>query len=180
MLAIAALAPDGGFDLVVSGINRGANVGAASHMSGTIGAAMMGVFYGVPAVAVSSGAGNDFDYAARFAAAFIEELKERPAMPGVVLSINVPRATEDETEGVVVAKMGGIQLSFAYEEVEGADGNRRFRPRIGLAASGFPEGSDTEAFTDGMITITPLQFDWTAYSVVDQLEGWALSHEVGR
>ncbi len=56
---------------------------------------------------------------------------------------------------------------------------RRFRPRIGLE-TGFPAESDTEAFMRDMITITPLLFDWTAYSVVDQLKGWALSHEVAR
>ena len=62
LLGITTLSPQGGFDLVVSGINRGANVGTSSHMSGTVGSAMMGALYGVPALAVSFGARSaDFD-----------------------------------------------------------------------------------------------------------------------
>ena len=55
LLAITTLSPPGGFDIVISGINRGANVGASAHMSGTAGGAMMGALYGVPAVAASFG-----------------------------------------------------------------------------------------------------------------------------
>jgi 5'-nucleotidase len=180
MLAITTLSPDGGFDLVVSGINRGANVGTASHMSGTVGGAMMGAFYGLPAVAASLGARSaDFDYSARFVAQFVEELRQRPAMPGIVFSINIPRAYEAEIAGVTVAKMGGIHLQFAYEELQDGSDDRRFRPRIGPETN-FPDESDTEAFMRDMITVTPLQFDWTAYSVLDRLRGWALSHRVTR
>lgn len=175
MLAIDALSPEGGFDLVVSGINAGANVGTVSHMSGTIGAAMMGAFYGIPAVAASFGARSaDYDYAARFVAGFVTKLRQQPPIPGVVFSINIPMATEAETKGVVVAKMGGMHLRIGYEEQQGAADGRRFRPRIGLATEG-PSGSDTEAFLHGMITITPLQFDWTAYQMLDQLKSWRLT-----
>ena len=179
MLAITTLAPQGGFDLVVSGINRGANVGTASHMSGTVGGAMMGALYGLPSVAASLGGGRDFDYSARFIASFVAELKQRPPVPGVVFSINIPRATEAEIAGVAVEKMGGSHLSFAYEELPGGGDERRFRPRIGLETTA-PDDSDTAAFLGDMITVTPLLFDWTAYSVIDQLRSWGLSHEVAR
>ena len=89
LLGLTSLAPEGGFDLVVSGINRGANVGTASHMSGTVGGAMMGAMHGVPAIAASSGApSRDFSYAAAFVADFVGVLRERPTLPGVVFSIN--------------------------------------------------------------------------------------------
>jgi 5'-nucleotidase len=180
MLAITTLSPDSGFDLVVSGINRGANVGTSAHMSGTVGGAMMGAFYGLPAVAASLGGRTaDFDYSARFVAAFVDELKQRPALSGIVLSINIPRASEADIAGVTVAKMGGGHLTFAYEEVEDVGDDRRFTPRIGLATD-FPDETDTEAFMRDMITVTPLEFDWTAYSVLEQLRGWGLSHEVPR
>lgn len=180
LLAISSLAPEGGFDLVVSGINAGANVGTASHMSGTVGAAMMGAFYGIPAVAASLGARSmDFDYPARFVAQFVDELKRHPPVPGTVFSVNIPRATEAETAGVAVAPMGGIHLRFGFEEVPGESGNRRFSPRIGQETD-FPEGSDSEALAQDMITITPLSFDWTSYSMIDELTSWGLSHEIGR
>lgn len=178
MLAITSLAPATGFDLVVSGINRGANVGTASHMSGTVGGAMMGAFYRVPAVAVSLGErSGDFDYSARFVAAFVEELKHRPPMPGIVLSINIPRASQAEIEGVTVAKMGGIHLLFEYDEIEKDGIDRRFRPLIGPETT-FPTGSDTEAFMRNSITITPLLFDWTAHAALDQLSTWDFTHEL--
>ncbi len=180
MLAITTLSPDAGFDLVVSGINRGANVGNVAHMSGTVGGAMMGAFYGLPAVAASLGARSaDFDYPARFVAAFVEELRHHPPMPGIVLSVNIPKASEAEIAGVRVAKMGGSYLQFGFEESQDGRDDRRFRPRIELGTN-FPDESDTEAFMRDMITVTPLLFDWTAYSVLDQLRGWALSHKVAR
>lgn len=180
LLAISSLAPEGGFDLVVSGINAGANVGTASHMSGTVGAAMMGAFHGIPAVAASLGARSmNFDYPARFVAHFVEELKEHPPMPGTVFSVNIPRATEAETAGVTVAPMGGIHLQFGFEEVQGEGENRRFSPRIGQETD-FPEGSDSEALAQDMITITPLMFDWTSYSAIDLVKSWELNHEIGR
>ena len=180
LFAITTLAPDTGFDLVVSGINRGANVGDLSHMSGTVGGAMTGAFYGVPAVAASLGSGRStYEYPARFVTAFVEELKQRPAMPGIVFSINVPNLPEADIGGVTIAEMGGSYMRFTYEEVEGEGDSRHFRPNIQLETA-FPDGSDTEAFMNGMITITPMVFDWTAHSLVDQLRGWSLSHEVRR
>ncbi len=180
MLAITALSPEGGFDLVVSGINRGANVGTASHMSGTVGGAMMGALYGLPAIAASLGSsGANFDYPARFVATFIEEMRQRPSMPGVVFSINIPRSTEAEIAGVAVEKMGGIHLRVAYEESQSGPEQRTFLPRIGLETD-VPAGTDTDAFLRDMITITPLFFDWTAYSALDEVKGWALSHLIAR
>lgn len=177
LLAITTLAPDGGFDLVVSGINRGANIGAVAHMSGTVGGAMAGAYFGIPAVAASLGRGRDFDYPARFVASFVGELKRRPARPGIVFSINIPSARQEEIAGVVSAPMGGSQLRFGYDETAGEGETRHFRPRISRETD-FPAGSDTEAFAAGRITITPLRFDWTAFTVVDELKTWNLRHEL--
>ena len=75
--------------------------------------------------------------------------------------------------------MGGKYLKIGYEEVGHEADGRLFRPSIGLETV-FPEKSDTEAFMRDMITITPLQFDWTAYTVLDNLKGWDLRHQVDR
>ena len=180
MLALNALAPEGGFDLVVSGINAGANIGYASHMSGTVGAAMMGALYEVPAVAASLGGRNrDFTYPAAFVAEFVREMKTKPAAPGVVFNVNIPNADASQITGVTVAPMGGITYTFGYEESEGEAGTRQFRSQIGLADSA-PAGSDTEAFMAGQITIAPLLFDWTAHSVLENLREWNLDHNVDR
>jgi 5'-nucleotidase len=180
MLALTAMAPEGGFDLVVSGINAGANIGYASHMSGTVGAAMMGAVYEIPAVAASLGGRNrDFAYPAAFVAQFVEELRSKPAMPGVVFNVNIPSSDPDQIAGVSVAPMGGISYAFDYEEVESEGETRRFRSLIGMA-DGAPAGSDTEAFMANYITVTPLVFDWTAHSSLESLQDWNLNHQVDR
>ena len=178
LLAIQALAPEDGFDLVVSGINAGANTGDLGHMSGTVGAAMMGAYYGVPAVAVSlGGRAMEFGYAAAFTARFVEQLRQRPPLPGVVLSINFPAATEDAITGVSVARAGGSYLGFGYDEVDPVDGVRVFRPRF-ESVDTHPPGSDSEAFAAGMITIAPLRFDWTDEDVLREMGTWGLDHRL--
>lgn len=178
MVALEGLAPEGGFDLVVSGINAGANTGDLGHMSGTVGAAMMGAYYGVPSVATSLGGQvMDFGYAAAFMARFVEELRRRPPRPEVVLSVNFPAATEDAIAGVAIARMGGSYIQFGYDEVEPEDGVRLFRPRY-TPAEAHPPGSDTEAFMQGMITIAPLRFDWTDEDMLRELGTWELDHRL--
>lgn len=178
MLAMEALEPEGGFDLVVSGINAGANVGDLGHMSGTVGAAMAGAYYGVPSVAASLGGDEmDFTYASAFMARFVEELRQRPLDPGVVLSVNLPAATEDEIAGVAIGRMGGNYIRFGYEEIDPEDGVRVFRPRFDPVET-HPPGSDTEAYMAGMITIAPLRFDWTDEEMLRELGAWGLDHRM--
>lgn len=178
MLALEGLAPEGGFDLVVSGINAGANTGDLGHMSGTVGAAMMGAYYGVPALAASLGGREmDFGYAAAFMARFVEHLRELPPLTGTVLSVNFPAASEDAITGVAAGRMGGSYIRFGYEEVEPEDGVRVFRPSF-TPADTHPAGSDTEAFVAGMITIAPLRFDWTDEEMLRELASWELDHRL--
>ena len=178
MIALEALAPEGGFDLVVSGINAGANTGDLGHMSGTVGAAMMGAYYGVPSVAVSLGGQEmDFGYPAAFTARFVEQLRQRPPLPGIVLSVNFPAASEDAIAGVAVGRMGGSYIHFGYEEVEPEDDVRVFRPSF-TPADAHPPGSDTEAFVGGMISIAPLRFDWTDEEMLRELASWELDHRL--
>ncbi len=184
LFAARALAPESGFDLVVSGINRGANIGEVSHMSGTIGAAMMGGYLGMPAVAASQGGRpGGFEHAAAVAARFVAELRRRGPEAGIVYSLNFPAATETETRGIAARPMGGSYFRVDYEEVvaepgEDAGGERRFRPVFG-PPDAIPVGSDTEAHDEGLVTITPLRFDWTDRPTVEALEGWDLEALLG-
>lgn len=182
LLAVRALAPESGFDLVVSGINRGANIGEVSHMSGTIGAAMMGAYLRIPAVAASQGGRpGGFEHAAGIVARFVAELRRRGPEVGIVYSLNFPAATAEDTRGIAARPMGGTEFGIDYEErveepgaePEGGDGERRFRP-VFVAPDPIPAGSDTEAHGEGFVTITPLRFDWTDPPTVSALEGWDL------
>ena len=174
ILATQALAPPDGFDLVVSGINAGANTGDLARMSGTVGAAMAGAYYGIPAIAASLGGRSmDFGYPSAVVARFVEQLRARPSHPGTVFSINFPAASEDQVAGIAAAGMGGSYLRLGYQEVEPEDGVRVFEPRISLEDT-FPPGSDSEAFTQGMITVTALRFDATDHDALQDLSSWDL------
>ncbi len=160
-------------DLVVSGINHGSNVGLISHYSGTVGAAMEALVHGVPAIAVSqSRRRRDYTTAAHVTAKLVQQIRQRGAPAGAVLSINVPAGA---IQGVVAAPMGG-----AYFTIEG------FTPHRGdeKAPSYKPtwrrlrveeEGTDTRGYQDKFITITPLRFDWTDYKTLQELRQWDLS-----
>lgn len=182
LVAVRALAPESGFDLVVSGINRGANIGEVSHMSGTVGAAMMGAYLRLPAVAASQGGPpGGFEHAAGVVARFVAELRRRGPEVGIVYSLNFPAATAEDTHGIAARPMGGAEFGIDYEELaeepdaasEGGDAERRFRP-VFVAPDPLPAGSDTEAYNEGLVTITPLRLDWTDPPTVAALEGWDL------
>ena len=168
-------AKDREIDLVVSGINRGANVGNVAHLSGTVGAAMEALYLGVPAIAVSAAAGvTDFRFAAQFTARFVSELRRRGAPDDVVLSINIPAATAEEIRGVVGARMGG-----AYLEAVGFDPQGGARPLTYMARTEriteFEPDTDSYAYYDRLITITPLRFDWTDEAMLNELSTWGLT-----
>lgn len=173
--AVVSLGREKPFDLVVSGINSGPNVGDQSHLSGTVGAAMEGVYRGIPSIAVSQGGRTrDYQYSAQFATRFAKKLRTMKPKPGVVYSINVPTSDANSIKGVAVRPMGGTMLSITeYRTQTNEDGTKTVRARLKLARSG-PEGTDSGAFFKGYITVTPLKFDWTARDAIKDLESWKL------
>jgi len=156
------------FDLIVSGINAGANVGLVAHYSGTVGAALEGARRGLPAVAVSLEArGGDVEAAAAFTARFVSELMARGPAKGIVYSINVPAGKPEQVE---VTPMGGMYLDldgFAPQ----SDGAWRGKSALRREA---PEGSDTHAYFAGRISIAPLRVDWSDTAEVARLRDWKL------
>lgn len=172
---LTVLGADRPFDLVVSGINRGANVGEIAHLSGTVGAAMQGALRGVPSIAVSlDSQATDAAGTARFTADFVRDYLERGAAPGVVLSINVPKASADQPQGTVIAPMAGLYAQIeSYSKISTtADGTEQWQANVVLNDEA-PADSDTLGYLAGLITITPLAFDWTDREALDQLKGWA-------
>jgi 5'-nucleotidase len=167
------------FDLVVSGINRGANVGDVAHVSGTVGAAMQAASLGVPAIASSQDSlSSDYAVAALYTAQVALAALAQQLPAGLVLSINVPaRATTGGSERRAVAlPMGRGYLeipSFAELQREADGESALWRPNLRLLDPS-PElaGSDTGAYLDGAITVTPLLFDWTAHDRLEWLRGW--------
>ena len=161
-------------DLVVSGINQGANLGHDVTYSGTVTAAMEGAIAGVPAIAVSlsSHLYRDFSVAARFASTLAETVLTRGLPQGVLLSVNVPPLPAEQIAGVLVTQMG---LRIYRDELV-----RRLDPRGrpyywigGPEPTGVEEeGTDIWAVAHGYVSVTPLQLDLTAHGLLTQLREW--------
>ena len=170
--AVVQLQHQNKFDLVVSGINRGANVGNVSHLSGTVGAAMEGVYHGLPAIAVSQEvAGVDADTSARFILQLVERYRSFGAPKGVVMAVNIPSG---DLKGIAVRSMGDSYLKTeSYSPNGDSEGGSYFEPERTRVQS-TNDSTDTYAYQHGFITVTPLDFDWTAYSMIEDIETWDL------
>jgi 5'-nucleotidase len=165
-------------DLVVSGINRGANLGALNALlSGTVGAARMAALHGIPAMAVSMGSYRQetfhWETAAEIARRVTAQLLERGLPTGVVLNLNVPNVTLAELRGLRAARLGGREYEWRYTELGPAEGGAT---RIEPDTQDLPvEGTldeDLIAFGAGYATLTPLVTDTTAYDLLREVSSW--------
>ncbi len=169
---LRVLAKDTPFDLVISGINRGANVGNISHLSGTVGAAMEALYHNVPAIAVSQEVrGVNTQASALFIAQLVSRYQKNGAPEGVVISVNIPAG---ELKGVAVRSMGDAYLDMGNYNLKSESENKMvYAQRLGLVKSQ-NQKSDTYAYQQGYITITPLKFDWTAHEMLETITSWEL------
>ena len=165
-------------DLVVSGVNRGANMGDDVFYSGTIAAAIEGALQGLPALAFSLVTGSgpaDFGYACRFARSLVDQVVARGMPPKSVLNVNVPARPAAEVQGVKITRLG----KRAYDDslIERVDPRGRSYYWIGGDAPVWqPEpGSDFSAVDEGFVSVTPLHLDLTDNTLRTTLEGWKLA-----
>lgn len=147
-------------DLVVAGINNGANVGINVYYSGTVAAAMEAAFLGIPSVALSLVCERemDFDRAAKHSVTVLQQLA--PLQEGDVINVNIPRLSrgEPKTPRVVPQATSGFDEYYIPQKNEDSD------TVFQLAGGAFrPEAvpTDTTTLSDGHITITPLRADMT-------------------
>lgn len=158
-------------ELVVSGINRGANLGEDVFYSGTIGGAREGTFFGVPSVAVSlaARAEADFLYAAEFSARVARLVLDKGLPERTLLNVNVP-------PGKPVGTMVTVQGRREHEGtiLEGLDPRRRTYYWIEEGRDHWvsDETSDIHAVRQGYISITPLQTDTTHHAVLAAFRTW--------
>lgn len=170
-------------DLVVSGINAGANLGHDVTYSGTVTAAMEAVIAGVPGIAFSletiDGHIGDIDYdpTARIAGKIIQQVMENGLSHETLLNVNVPLLPEEKIRGIKITRQGlRVYHSRLDERID-----PRGRPYYwigGDAPTGVPErGTDVGALAEGFVSITPLQLDLTAYRTLTDLNTWQWSDE---
>lgn len=161
-------------DLVVSGINHGANLGDDVIYSGTVAAAMEGRFLGLPTIAVSL-VGHKleyFDTAARIATELVQRLEKDPLPSEFIFNVNVPNRPYDELTGKHVVRLGFRHKSEPVVKSEDPHGRTIFW--IGPAGPGQDagEGTDFHALEQGAVAITPLKVDLTRYEALPQVEEW--------
>ncbi len=161
-------------DMVVSGINAGANLGDDVLYSGTVAAAMEGRTLGLPAIAISL-VGNDpvhYDTAAEVARRLIDQLHHKPLPADTILNVNVPDLPWDQIAGIEATRLG--QRHRAEAAIEAND--PRGRPIYWIGPPGAQQdagpGTDFNAIGRGFVSVTPIEVDLTRYTALDQIAGW--------
>lgn len=161
-------------DIVVSGINAGANMGDDVLYSGTVAAAMEGRFLGLPAIAVSLASHQPKHYvtAARVACELLLRLVRDPLPADTILNVNVPDLPYDQLAGYEATRLGHRHKSEPVVRAQ----DPRGRPIFWVGPAGAEQdagpGTDFHAVRQGKVSITPIQVDLTRYDALDKVAGW--------
>lgn len=162
-------------DLVVSGINAGANLGDDVLYSGTVAAAMEACLLGTPAMAVSLAGTHPTHYAsaARVTVDLVTRYRGNALPPRTLLNVNVPDVPYEDLQGVRVTRLG--QRHKAPAAIPQFD--PRGRPVYWIGPAGAPDddagpGTDFRAIAEAFVSVTPLQMDLTAYATMEVLTQW--------
>jgi 5'-nucleotidase len=159
-------------ELIVSGINHGANLGDDITYSGTVAAALEGIMLGIPAIAVSLSGGRDFRQLAAFVARVVDELDDVPMPEGTLLNVNGPAG---EVKGARACRLGKRVYNDKMKLTEeDEDGRRRYRLYGEEPTYQHEDGTDFAAIAEGLIAVTPIHFDLTDQAGVEELAGFDL------
>lgn len=160
--------------IVVSGINRGANMGQDITYSGTVTAALESTIHGVPAVAVSldkrdANSPAEYEVAARIAAAVVRRVLEKGLPPFTVLNVNVPAG--DQVKGLRLTRQG---VRIYNDELDQSGDIYRI---VGPEPTGVidEEGTDLWAVHNGYASLTPIHLDLTAHRFLADLAAWDIT-----
>jgi len=161
-------------DMVISGINDGANMGDDTIYSGTVAAATEGFLLDIPSLAVSMSQHNatHFITAAKVVADMVRRFQERPYPNPVLMNINVPDVPHDQIKGECVTRLGKRHKAEAVIKASTPRGETVYWVGAAGAAQDADEGTDFHAVEHGMVSVTPLQIDLTQYAQLDALKSW--------
>lgn len=176
MLGVNDLIVGGKPDLVLSGVNRGANLAEDVTMSGTVAGAIEGMALGVPSIALSQMGfyepGQSFEAAEVFGPGIIQRVVELGWPKDVVLNINFPNGAVENIKEVEVTRQGfrDFQVRHAEKRLD-LRGRDYYWVGFRQERSSPPEGTDLRALYDGKISVTPLHIDLTHTATVHDLKG---------
>jgi 5'-nucleotidase len=199
-LALGALL-DSPPDMVLSGINHGANLGTDVLYSGTVSAAMEGVIEGIPSIALSltSFSSHQFQPAADFAQILVAHLADHPLPQATLLNVNVPPVAQDKIAGVAMTRQGVRRYFDQFEKRIDPRGKTYYwlsgevleevsdhaldpaeLPGLKTAKTDLEwfkqTATDVQAIRQNYITVTPLQYNMTCVSGLVSLQDWKIPH----
>ncbi len=163
-------------DLVASGINRGGNLGDDVHYSGTVSAAVEGAIMGIPSLAFSTVARDNFKFqaAGNIAVKICKKVLRHGLPEGIVLNVNFPNLPQKKIKGYAFTKQGKRDYGDIIEEKVDPRGRKYYW--IGGDDVGFEDipGSDCNAIHENRVSITPIQVNLTDHALLGRLKNWTL------
>lgn len=161
-------------DMVIAGINSGANLGDDVLYSGTVAAAMEGRFLGLPAIAVSlvSHEPKHYATAAQVVLNVLEKLRHQPLPADTILNVNVPDLPLDQLAGYEATRLGHRHKSEPVIRDVNPQGEEVYWVGPAGAEQDAGPGTDFHAIHHNAVSITPLHVDLTRYTALDQLAAW--------
>jgi 5'-nucleotidase len=174
-LAVLGFLKDGP-ELVVSGINSGNNMGDDITYSGTVAAAMEGIIFGVPSIAVSMDTRPDWlvEVGAQFVARLVQQVSERGLEQDILLNVNIPNLSHDEIRGVRITTLGRRIYNDQLVKREDPRGRAYYWITGSDIRSEGGEDSDVVALDNNYVSITPIHLDMTNHNLLEKLRSWDL------
>jgi 5'-nucleotidase len=167
------------FDLVVSGINHGANTAVNIIYSGTVSAATEGTTLNIPSVAVSLATfeKTDFSYAAETTMKILKDIlidRKINLHPKILLNINFPAVPKEEIKGIKITRQGFSNWDDYYELRSDPTGRDYYWLTGTMNIKDESDDFDIIAVKNNYISITPLHYDLTDYKMIDEVKNWDL------
>jgi len=161
-------------DMIISGINDGANMGDDTIYSGTVAAAMEGYLLDIPSIAVSMSqhGAQHFDTAARVVIDLVHRYAKKAFPPPVLMNVNVPDVPFDQIKGMQITRLGKRHKAESVIKSSTPRGETVYWVGAAGAAQDAGEGTDFYAVSQNLVSITPLQVDLTQYGQLDALKAW--------
>jgi 5'-nucleotidase len=167
-------------DIVVSGINAGANMGDDTIYSGTVAAATEGFLLGIPAIAISLVGHNltHYETAARVAVDLVQRFAGQTHDQPWLINVNVPDVPYDVLQGMEVTRLGKRHKAEPVIKAKSPSGETVYWVGAAGKAQDAGEGTDFYAVSQNRVSLTPLQIDLTQYSQLDAVSNWLGQHSI--
>src|SRR4030042_2233463 len=175
IIGILEIMKDGKPDLIVSGINRGPNLGEDIFYSGTVSAAVEGAMRNVPSLAVSIAGFEDFKFesAALFTKKIVSNLVKNNLPPNLVLNVNFPNIDCEGIKGVEITRHGKRVYQDEVKIIHDPQGTTHYWLGGELPEGNIEPDTDFEAISNNKVSITPLCLDLTNYQMMPKVKDWA-------